>query len=46
MRRAVDVGFKAVEISDGTIEMSAFQRKTAMDAALSAGLVTITEVGK
>lgn len=46
MRRAVDVGFKAVEISDGTIEMSAFQRKTAIDAALSAGLVTITEVGK
>jgi phosphosulfolactate synthase len=46
MQRAVDVGFKAVEISDGTIEMSAFRRKTAIDAALSAGLVTITEVGK
>ena len=44
--RAVDVGFTAVEISDGTIELPAFRRKRVIDAALEAGLVVITEVGK
>ena len=44
--RAAEVGFSAVEISDGTIELPAFRRKLAIDYALSAGLVAITEVGK
>lgn len=44
--RAAEVGFSAVEISDGTIELSAFRRKRAIDCALAAGLVVITEVGK
>jgi len=46
MRHAADVGFRAVEISDGTIELSAFRRKGAIECALNAGLVAITEVGK
>jgi len=44
--RAAEVGFTAVEISDGTIELSAFRRKRAIDCARSAGLVVVTEVGK
>jgi len=44
--RAAEVGFTAVEISDGTIELSAFRRKRAIDCARNAGLVAITEVGK
>jgi phosphosulfolactate synthase len=44
--RAVEVGFTAIEISDGTIELPAFRRKRVLDAALEAGLVVITEVGK
>ena len=44
--RAVEVGFTAVEISDGTIELPAFRRKRVIDCALEAGLVVITEVGK
>lgn len=46
MMRAAEVGFSAVEISDGTIELPAFRRKGAIDYALEAGLVVITEVGK
>jgi phosphosulfolactate synthase len=44
--RAVEVGFTGIEISDGTIELPAFRRKRVIDAALEAGLVVITEVGK
>lgn len=44
--RAAEVGFTAVEISDGTIELSAFRRRRAIDCALAAGLVVVTEVGK
>ncbi len=44
--RAVAVGFTAVEISDGTIDLAAFRRKRVIDAALEAGLVVVTEVGK
>lgn len=45
-QRAAEVGFTAVEISDGTIELSAFRRRRAIDCALAAGLVVVTEVGK
>ena len=44
--RAVEVGFSAIEISDGTIELPAFRRRRVIDCALDAGLVAITEVGK
>ena len=46
MQRAAEVGFSAVEISDGTIELPAFRRKRAIDDAGNAGLVVVTEVGK
>ena len=46
MHHASKLGFKAVEISDGTISIPRFRRKNIIDCALSAGLVPITEVGK
>ena len=46
MHRAKKLGFKAVEISDGTISIPRFRRKNIIDCALDAGLVPITEVGK
>ena len=46
MQRARQLGFSAVEISDGTIELPLDRRKRVIDCALDAGLVAITEVGK
>ena len=46
MQRARDLGFSAVEISDGTIPMPAFRRHNAIRCALDHGLTAITEVGK
>ena len=46
MHHAKKLGFKAVEISDGTISIPRFRRKNIIDCALNAGLVAITEVGK
>lgn len=46
MKHAKDLGFTAVEISDGTIPMPAFRRRNIIHCALDAGLVPITEVGK
>ncbi len=46
MSRAVEAGFTAVEISDGTIDLPAFRRQRVIDCALNAGLVAVTEVGK
>lgn len=46
MRRARDLGFQAVEISDGTIDLPADRRRRVIDCARDAGLVAITEVGK
>jgi phosphosulfolactate synthase len=46
MQRARDLGFKAVEISDGTIPLPAFRRRNAIRCALDHGLTVITEVGK
>ncbi len=44
--KLVELGFKWVEISDGTIEIPSSQRTAAIDNALSCGLHVITEVGK
>lgn len=46
MSRAVQAGFTAVEISDGTIDLPAFRRQRVIECAKTAGLVPITEVGK
>jgi phosphosulfolactate synthase len=46
MRRARELGFRAVEISDGTISLTAERRHRMIDCAHDAGLVAITEVGK
>jgi phosphosulfolactate synthase len=46
MKRAKELGFSAVEISDGTISMPRFRRKNIINCARDAGLIPITEVGK
>lgn len=46
MRRARELGFGAVEISDGTISLPPDRRRRVIDCARDAGLVAITEVGK
>ena len=46
MTRAAELGFTAVEISDGTIALPPFRRQRVIDCALDAGLIPITEVGK
>ena len=46
LRHARDLGFTAVEISDGTIEISPDTRRDAIRFALDLGLDVITEVGK
>ncbi|ABS70267.1 Phosphosulfolactate synthase (plasmid) [Xanthobacter versatilis] len=46
MRQARELGFQAVEISDGTIDLPADRRRRVIDCARDAGLVAITEVGK
>ncbi|WP_083918123.1 phosphosulfolactate synthase [Methylosarcina fibrata] len=46
MSHAKELGFTAVEISDGTLPIPRFRRKRIIECALKAGLVPITEVGK
>ena len=46
LRRAVDLGFTCVEVSDGTIEMSPATRLEVIQKAKSYGLKVISEVGK
>ncbi|MFQ5577403.1 MAG: phosphosulfolactate synthase [Anaerolineae bacterium] len=46
LKRAVELGFTALEISDGTITMSRQVRDACIKRALDAGLKVITEVGK
>jgi phosphosulfolactate synthase len=46
VKRAKELGFTAVEISDGTITMSRQTRDEAIARALDIGLKVITEVGK
>ncbi|MBI2311269.1 MAG: phosphosulfolactate synthase [Betaproteobacteria bacterium] len=46
MRRARELGFTAVEISEGSIDLPPDRRRRIVDCALDAGLVPITEVGR
>jgi phosphosulfolactate synthase len=46
MNRARELGFGAVEISDGTIELPPQRRRNVIACATAAGLTAITEVGK
>jgi len=46
MTRAAQLGFSAVEISEGTIEFPAERRRRMIDCARDAGLLPITEVGR
>ncbi|MDD1650320.1 MAG: phosphosulfolactate synthase [Methylococcaceae bacterium] len=46
MKHAVDLGFCAMEISDGTIPLPPFRRRNMIRCARDAGLIPITEVGK
>ncbi len=46
MGRARDLGFSAVEISDGTLPLPLARRRNVIRCAIDAGLVAITEVGK
>ncbi|MBT6329329.1 MAG: phosphosulfolactate synthase, partial [Kordiimonadaceae bacterium] len=46
MKRARELGFTAVEISDGTIPIPRFRRKKIIDCAISENLIPVTEVGK
>ena len=46
MRRACELGFNGVEISDGTIYLPPAARRDAVHFALDLGLTVVTEVGK
>jgi phosphosulfolactate synthase len=46
LERAKDLGFSAIEVSDGTIEMDMATRKDAIKKSLKSGFKVITEVGK
>lgn len=46
MARARELGFTAVEISDGTIDLPVFRRRRVIECAIEGGLRAITEVGK
>ena len=46
VKRAQELGFTALEVSDGTISMSRRTRDDCIKRALDAGLKVITEVGK
>ena len=46
MKRAKELGFGAVEISEGTIDLPGDRRRRVIDCARDAGLVAITEVGR
>ena len=46
LKRARELGFTAIEVSDGTIEMSPDVRKACIQRALDAGFRVISEVGK
>ncbi|HEY8476510.1 MAG TPA: phosphosulfolactate synthase, partial [Chloroflexota bacterium] len=44
--RARELGFTALEISDGTVDLPPQDRREAVERAREAGLVVLTEVGK
>jgi phosphosulfolactate synthase len=46
LRRAKELGFTAIEVSDGTLEMELDLRADCIKRALDAGFTVLTEVGK
>jgi len=46
MRRVRELGFGAVEVSDGTIDLPTSRRRRVVDCAHDAELTVVTEVGK
>jgi phosphosulfolactate synthase len=46
LKRAKELGFTAIEVSDGTLEMTDVQRADCIKRALDAGFKVISEVGK
>jgi phosphosulfolactate synthase len=46
LRRAKELGFTGVEVSDGTVEMTLEVRANCIKRALDAGFKVVTEVGK
>jgi len=46
LRRAKELGFTAIEVSDGTIEMKKETRADCLKRALDAGFKVVSEVGK
>jgi phosphosulfolactate synthase len=46
LRRAKELGLTAIEVSDGTMEMTEQQRADCIKRALDAGFKVLTEVGK
>jgi phosphosulfolactate synthase len=46
LKRAKELGFSAIEVSDGTLEMSDQLRGDCIKRALDAGFTVLTEVGK
>ncbi len=46
LNRALDLGFSAIEVSDGTIEVDGVRRREVIKASLDRGFKVITEVGK
>jgi phosphosulfolactate synthase len=46
LKRARDLGFSAIEVSDGTIDIDKATRREAIKRALDMGFKVITEVGK
>jgi phosphosulfolactate synthase len=46
LKRARELGFTAIEVSDGTLEMADAQRADCIKRALDAGFKVVSEVGK
>lgn len=46
LERARELGFTAIEVSDGTIEMDSLRRREAIEKAGKAGFRVLSEVGK
>lgn len=46
LERAGELGFTAIEVSDGTIQLPARQRGMIIKTACAAGLLVLTEIGK
>ena len=46
LKRAKELGFTAIEVSDGTIEMDLHERKEIIHKAIASGFKVISEVGK